>query len=136
MILTSRKKKTADSNRTLELNISIKKKLGSKLEGTIDFWKCDSQGSPASCEYVAKDLKIRRVCNIMLAKNQAWSLVVEGFKPPLRCPFEPQLYRTEYAVNDAVFKFFPVSTGVWKAKGFYTAMKERCLFVWTSMQEL
>ncbi|XP_045473010.1 uncharacterized protein LOC123679661 [Harmonia axyridis] len=105
------------NNRSLELTMEIKETIGGKIDGTIDLWKCDLTGSQNTCEYYVKDLKVRKVCEKIPMKDQLWSPFTQNIKPDLDCPMKPDTYQINCPFNNEIFKFMPVPTGVWKARG-------------------
>ncbi|KAK9874825.1 hypothetical protein WA026_005634 [Henosepilachna vigintioctopunctata] len=102
----------------------IENELGNDLEGLTSVKKCDSQGTPESCEYIVKNLKFTKICEKMTMKNQFWSSFVDGVKPQLECPLKPATYTVEIFLNDVFKYFFAVPTGVWKTQMSYLMQNE------------
>ncbi|KAL3269464.1 hypothetical protein HHI36_008533 [Cryptolaemus montrouzieri] len=118
LLSLNRKRVYGKNNKTLELTFLVKREIGGKLEGNMSVWKCGSSGAPDSCEYFVKDLKVKKLCEKIPMKNQMWTLLVEGFDPPLDCPIKAHSYEVKAPYQEEILKYLPVPGGVWKAKGF------------------
>ncbi|XP_044755372.1 uncharacterized protein LOC123314270 [Coccinella septempunctata] len=105
------------NNRSLELTMVIKETIGGRIEGTINLWKCDLTGSQSSCEYYVKDLKVKKICEKIPMKDQLWSPFTQNISPQLDCPMKPDTYHVNCPFSNDIFRFMPVPTGIWKARG-------------------
>ncbi|KAK9874826.1 hypothetical protein WA026_005635 [Henosepilachna vigintioctopunctata] len=131
MMLTDNKKKTfSNYTHIIEMTFSLKKTIESNVEGKFNLWKCNLSGTPDSCEYYIKDLRMKQICKKMMMKNQIWTNFVEGFEPALQCPIKPGKYKVSFTLSHEVFKFFPIPRGVWKSKIFLYVDEEiiSCLY--------
>ncbi|KAK9883040.1 hypothetical protein WA026_001248 [Henosepilachna vigintioctopunctata] len=107
----------AENNRSTEQIFEVKKHISGNISGTTTLTKCNLSGAPDTCEFFIKDLKYSGVCVKMNEKRQAWTPFVESFVPKLACPIKPGTYASKiYFSNASFMRFFPVPSGIWRAR--------------------
>ncbi|XP_045468449.1 uncharacterized protein LOC123676543 [Harmonia axyridis] len=105
-------------NRTMEVTLQVDKDITEDMWVTTNLWKCDLSGAPDTCEFYVKDLKIDKLCAKIPQKNQAWTSMVESFRPEFSCPLKKGKYASEPVIDETPFRFFPLPMGLWKTKAF------------------